>query len=333
MPSRCKLQGRPTSRSRCVGRYSGTLFSVEEALMPRSNGWLYPRASICAAALLSVAGPAAAEGGGMGPWEIEAVYRNGAFDRCAIRRVLDSEISATFLKTPNAMTLLLSSPHWQLEFGKSYPVSIKLGPQRWENQVGADVNSVSMAIEGPKFLSGLREARALDVVAAGATIRVPLDGSAAAFERLDRCVAESGNLRAANSGTLRTGAVTSEDTTGPETAAAVDGKPPRPPAKPGPDPAAEDVTSTEPAAPSAEGPTTPPARPEIEAEAEEASTDDAASASTSEEQNASPPAAKQKAETAKKANPPKKRSTPSSAQSAKRAFQREIERLRSFFGN
>lgn len=300
--------------------------------MPHVISRLHRRLSICAAALLSVAGTADAEDGGLGPWEIEAVYKNDVFDRCAIRRVLDSEISATFLKTPNATTLLLTSPHWQLEFGKSYPVTIKLGRQRWESQVGADVNSVSMAIEGPKFVSGLRDARALDVVGAGATIRVPLDGSASAFARLDRCVAENGNLRAANSDTpLRIETATNEDAPGTETASPADGQPPRPPAKPGTDTAAGEVTNVEPPASSAQGPPAPPAKPEIEARVEDSSADDAAAAA--EDENASPPAAKPKTETAKKASAPKKRSTSSSAQSAKRAFQREMERLRSFFGN
>jgi DhnA family fructose-bisphosphate aldolase class Ia len=45
-----------------------------------------------------------------------------------------------------------------------------------------------MDVKDKKFVAGLRSASALNVVAAGATIRVPLDKSTAAFERLNQCV-------------------------------------------------------------------------------------------------------------------------------------------------
>jgi hypothetical protein len=45
-----------------------------------------------------------------------------------------------------------------------------------------------MDIKDKTFESGLRNASALNVVAAGATIVVPLDKSTVAFERLDQCV-------------------------------------------------------------------------------------------------------------------------------------------------
>jgi hypothetical protein len=45
-----------------------------------------------------------------------------------------------------------------------------------------------MDVADDKFVSALRAANALDVVAAGATIRVPLDKSTVAFERLEQCV-------------------------------------------------------------------------------------------------------------------------------------------------
>jgi len=45
-----------------------------------------------------------------------------------------------------------------------------------------------MDVKDKKFAAGLRSASALNVVAAGATIRVPLDKSTVAFERLEQCV-------------------------------------------------------------------------------------------------------------------------------------------------
>jgi hypothetical protein len=55
-------------------------------------------------------------------------------------------------------------------------------------KLAAEPNSVSLDIDDKKFEAGLRSAKALNVVAAGATIRVPLDKSTAAFERLAQCV-------------------------------------------------------------------------------------------------------------------------------------------------
>ena len=51
--------------------------------------------------------------------------------------------------------------------------------------------SVSLDVNDKKFAAGLRSASALNVVAAGATIRVPLDKSTAAFDRLEQCVAKN----------------------------------------------------------------------------------------------------------------------------------------------
>lgn len=127
----------------------------------------------------------------IGPWQIEAVYTNEKFDRCAITRTLDDDIAVTFVRTGEELSLKLSSPNWKLENGKNYPVTMKLGPQSWDREVAAEASSVSMDVGDAKFVSGLRAANALDVVAAGATIHVPLDGSSAAFERLEQCVAKN----------------------------------------------------------------------------------------------------------------------------------------------
>ena len=65
---------------------------------------------------------------------------------------------------------------------------MNLGPLSFDTEVAAEPNSVSMDVKDKKFETGLRSASALNVVAAGATIKVPLDKSTAAFERLDQCV-------------------------------------------------------------------------------------------------------------------------------------------------
>ena len=50
---------------------------------------------------------------------------------------------------------------------------------------------MSLDVNDKKFAARLRSASALNVVAAGATIRVPLDKSTAAFDRLEQCVAKN----------------------------------------------------------------------------------------------------------------------------------------------
>ena len=124
----------------------------------------------------------------IGPWEIEATFKGDKFDRCSINRKLDDDVVATFVRTGDGLSLELESPNWKLERGQDYPVKMTLGPLSFDTKLAAEPNSVSMDVKDKKFEAGLRNANALNVVAAGATIRVPLDQSTAAFERLAQCV-------------------------------------------------------------------------------------------------------------------------------------------------
>ena len=124
----------------------------------------------------------------IGPWEIEATFKGDKFDRCVINRKLDDDIVASFVRTGDDLALELESPNWKLDRGKNYPVKMTLGPLSFDTEVAAEPNSVSMEVKDTKFVAGLCNANVLNVVAAGATIRVPLDKSTAAFERLDKCV-------------------------------------------------------------------------------------------------------------------------------------------------
>jgi hypothetical protein len=124
----------------------------------------------------------------IGPWEIEATFKGDKFDRCTINRKLDDDVVASFVRTGDDLALELESPNWKLDRGKTYPVKMNVGPLSFDTEVAAAPNSVSMDVKDKKFADGLRSANALNVVAAGATIRVPLDQSTAAFERLDQCV-------------------------------------------------------------------------------------------------------------------------------------------------
>jgi hypothetical protein len=124
----------------------------------------------------------------IGPWEIKAIFKGDKFDRCSINRSLQDDIIARFIRTGDGFSLELESPNWKLERGKNYPVKMTIGPLSFDTEFAAESNSVSMDIRDKEFETALRSASALNVAAAGATIRVPLDKSTAAFDRLKQCV-------------------------------------------------------------------------------------------------------------------------------------------------
>lgn len=134
----------------------------------------------------------------IGPWQIEATYKADRFDRCTIQRTLPDDIVATFVRTADGLVLELESPNWKLERGQHYPVKMTLGTLSFDTEVAAEPNAVSMDVKDKKFVAGLRNAIALNVVAAGATIRVPLDSSTAALDRLDQCVEKNSKAVQAN---------------------------------------------------------------------------------------------------------------------------------------
>jgi hypothetical protein len=121
----------------------------------------------------------------IGPWAIESVFK---VDRCSINRTLKDVIVVTFVRTGEGLSLELQSPNWKLEDGKHYPVKITLGPLTIDTEVAARPNSVSTEIKDEKFAAELRSASVLNVTTAGATIRVPLDKSEVALDRLEKCV-------------------------------------------------------------------------------------------------------------------------------------------------
>ena len=96
-----------------------------------------------------------------------------------------------FIRTSDGLTLMLQSPNWRLDRGKQFPVKMTLGPQTWDTEVAAEAYAVSIDVNDKKFATGLRTANTLNVVAAGVSIRVPLDSSRVALDRLEACVAKN----------------------------------------------------------------------------------------------------------------------------------------------
>jgi hypothetical protein len=119
----------------------------------------------------------------VGPWEIEATFKNDKFDHCAISRNVD-KVLVKFIRNREGLAPVLESPNWKLDRGKSYPVHKKAGMTTWNTNVAAESNSVSVPVADAKFKSGIRAANALLVEGTGSTIRVPLNESVAALNRL-----------------------------------------------------------------------------------------------------------------------------------------------------
>jgi hypothetical protein len=157
--------------------------------------------AIAASVTLAIASGHAAEdrrSQDLGPWEIETIHKGDKLDHCSINRSLQDDIVARFVRTTDDMRLELESPKWKLERGKNYPVKISVGSLSLEAEVAAEPQSVSLDFDNKKLESALRNASTLSIVAAGATIRVPLDKSAVAFDALAKCVDEQAETVAAN---------------------------------------------------------------------------------------------------------------------------------------
>jgi hypothetical protein len=158
-------------------------------------------AAIAASVTLAIASGHAADdrrSQDLGPWEIETIYKGDKLDHCSINRSLQDDIVARFVRTTDDMRLELESPKWKLERGKNYPVKISVGSLSLDAEVAAEPQSVSLDFDNEKLESALRNANTLNIVAAGATIRVPLDKSAVAFDALAKCVDEQAETVAAN---------------------------------------------------------------------------------------------------------------------------------------
>jgi hypothetical protein len=96
-------------------------------------------------------------------------------------------VGSIFVRNQDGLPLLLDSPTWKLDRGKAYSVRLVAGSQSVEAKALAETKDVTIALADRPFNGRLRTANVLEVRGEGATIRVPLDGSAAAFERLEAC--------------------------------------------------------------------------------------------------------------------------------------------------
>ena len=88
---------------------------------------------------------------------------------------------------PTGLSVILKSQQWKLHRGKAYPVRLTAGSRSVDANARAETKSVIIPLADSTLNSRLRSANNLQVHAEGATLRVPLDSSSTAFERLEEC--------------------------------------------------------------------------------------------------------------------------------------------------
>jgi len=142
--------------------------------------------SLAAASVASNASSAGQETVTVGPWSIATAYEGDKFVGCSMSRST-SDLDASFRQSQDGLALILASPKWKLQDGSVYPVRLVAGYRSVAAQATAAPESVTIPMEDRSLAERLRAANVLEVIGKGATLRVPLDGSTVAFERLQAC--------------------------------------------------------------------------------------------------------------------------------------------------
>lgn len=123
----------------------------------------------------------------VGSWTISTTLKGGKFDNCSMSRTGADELGITFVRSQDGLALELSSPKWKLERGRAYTVRLMAGSHSVEAKALAENKAVTVALVDPTLNDRLRAVNVLHVEGEGATLQVPLDGSAAALSRLETC--------------------------------------------------------------------------------------------------------------------------------------------------
>jgi hypothetical protein len=122
----------------------------------------------------------------VGPWTIATTYKADKFENCTMSGSAEN-LGISFVRNQDGLLLLLDSSKWKLERGKAYSIRLVAGSQSVGTKALAETKGVTIALEDRPFNRKLRTANVLEVRGEGATIHVPLGGSAAALERLEVC--------------------------------------------------------------------------------------------------------------------------------------------------
>jgi hypothetical protein len=121
-----------------------------------------------------------------GPWTIGPIYKANKLQSCTMTRS-DDELGIIFVRAQDGLSISLESPKWKLDRGKSYPVRLTAGSRSVDAKAVAETKRVSIMLADSRLNARLRSVNRLQVEAEGATLRVPLDSSSTAFERLEEC--------------------------------------------------------------------------------------------------------------------------------------------------
>ena len=122
----------------------------------------------------------------VGLWTIATSYKADKFDNCTMSSSAE-DLGVSFVRNQDGLLLLLDSSKWKLDRGKAYSVRLVAGSQSVDAKALAETKSVTIALADRPFNFKLRTANVLQVRGEGATVHVPLVGSAAALERLEAC--------------------------------------------------------------------------------------------------------------------------------------------------
>jgi len=129
----------------------------------------------------------------VGPWAIATNYKSDKFESCTMTRSA-GELGIAFMRAQNGLMVLLDSPKWKLNRGKAYSVRLVAGSRSVDAHALAETKSVTIALEDSRLNSKLRAANIFEVRGEGTTLRVPLDGSSKAFDRLETCFNKNDTL-------------------------------------------------------------------------------------------------------------------------------------------
>jgi len=122
----------------------------------------------------------------VGPWTIAASFKADKFQNCTMSRSRN-DLDITFVRARDGLVLLLDSSKWKLERGKTYDVRLVAGSRSVPAKALAETKSVTITLADQPLNDRVRTTNSLEVRGEGATLKVPLDGSTAALERLEGC--------------------------------------------------------------------------------------------------------------------------------------------------
>jgi hypothetical protein len=127
----------------------------------------------------------------VGPWSIVTTYKADKFESCTMSRSAPG-LGISFIRNQDGLLLNLDSTKWKLERGNAYTVHLAAGTQSVDAKALAETKGVTIAFADRSFNDNLRKAHILEVRGEGDTIRVPLDGSTLALDRLEACFEKNG---------------------------------------------------------------------------------------------------------------------------------------------